>query len=262
MQIDYNKYKRVFAFGCSFTNYVYPTWADIIINEMPEVESYNFGKAGAGNHFIACKIAEANTRFKFTDTDLVMVMYTTAFREDRFIDGEWVTNGNIYNQGFYDKNFVKNYVDPLGCVVRDLAMIELSKRYLEMLPCDTFLLRAAPIEHEVSSLLDENMIEIIDVYKDMYNDFPPTLQEAMFPNGWVGTLLRGQPGNTFLDSHPLPIDYYNYLVKLGVNITDKEYAEKSTEKAYQAKPDNSDWEEYFPEIANRSNLSNKAMFFK
>jgi hypothetical protein len=66
----------------------------------------------------------------------------------------------------------------------------------------------------------------------------------------------------FLDSHPLPIDYYNYLVKLGVNLTDKEYAEKSTERAFQAKPDNSDWEEYFPEMATRNNLSERLMFFK
>lgn len=262
MQIDYNKYKRVFAFGCSFTSYVYPTWADIIMNEMPDVESYNFGKAGGGNHFIACRIAEANTRFKFTETDLVMVMYTTAFREDRFMDGGWRTYGNIYNQGYYDKNFVKNYVDPTGCVVRDLALMELSRRYLEMLPCDTFLLRASPLEHEVLELLDEEITKVIDVYKDMYHNFPPTLQETMFPNGWVGTIERGTPGNMHLDGHPLPIDYYNYLVKLGVNVTDKEYAEKSTEKAFQAKPDNSDWGEYFPEVHDRNKKSDWSMFFK
>lgn len=262
MIIDYNKYKRVFAFGCSFTNYVFPTWADIIINEMPNSESHNFGRAGAGNHYIACSIAEANTRFKFNETDLVMVMYTTAFREDRYIDGRWRTNGNIYNQQFYDKNFVKKYVDPVGCVVRDLALIEMSRRYVEMLPCDTFLLRSSPLEHEAADLLDSNMSNVIDVYKDMYTDFPPTIQETMFPQGWVGKIERGTPGNMFLDSHPLPIDYYNYLIKLGVNLTDKEYAEKSTEMAFQAKPDNSDWEELFPEMATRNNLSEQLMFFK
>lgn len=262
MYIDFNKYKRVFAFGCSFTSYVYPTWADIIMNEMPNAESYNFGQAGGGNQFIACRIAEAHTRFKFNETDLVMVMYSTAFREDRFIDGKWRTNGNIYNQGYYDKNFVKNYVDPAGCVVRDLAMMELSRRYLEMLPCDTFLLRAAPIENENNSLLDEEITKIIDVYKDMYTDFPLTLQELMFPGGWVATIERGTPGNTFMDCHPLPIDYYNYLVKLGVNVSDKEYAEKSTEKAFLAKPDNSDWEIHFPEIADRNKKSDWSMFFK
>ena len=51
MHIDFNKYKRVFAFGCSFTNYIYPTWADLIMHEMPSAECYNFGKAGGGqNH--------------------------------------------------------------------------------------------------------------------------------------------------------------------------------------------------------------------
>lgn len=262
MHIDFNKYKRAFAFGCSFTNYVYPTWADIIMNEMPNVESYNFGQAGGGNHFIACRIAEANTRFKFNETDLVMVMYSTAFREDRFLNGRWKTNGNIYNQGFYDKNFVKNYVDPLGCVVRDLALMEMSRRYLEMLPCGTLMLRAAPMEHEVSDLLDDDMLKAIDVYKDVYYDFPPTLQESMFPNGWVSTMEKGTPGNMHMDQHPLPIDYYNYLEKIGINVSHREYAVRSTEKAFLAKSDNSDWETFFPEVAKRNNLSDRKMFFK
>jgi len=261
MQIDFNKYKRVFAFGCSFTNYVYPTWADLIMHEMPNSETYNFGRSGGGNHYIACTIAEANTRFKFTDTDLVMVMYTTAFREDRWIEGKWQTNGNVYNQGYYDKNFVKNYVDPTGCIVRDLALIEMSKKYLELLPCDTLFLRGAPLEYEVSSLMNDTMTEVIDVYKDLYNSFPPTMQETMFPNGWVGTIWRGfDPNQLHLDSHPLPIDYHNYLVKIGVNLTDREYAEKATEKAYTAKPDYSDWEEIFPDVAERVNRSARIMF--
>lgn len=260
MYLDFNKYKRVFAFGCSFTNYVYPTWADIIMNEMPNTESYNFGKAGGGNHFIACRIAEAHTRFKFTDTDLVMVMYSTAFREDRYIDGKWQTNGNIFNQEYYDKNFVKNYVDPVGCVVRDLALIEMSKRYLTLLPCDTFFLRACALEEEMAHLFDDDSKRVVELYKDVYHDFPPTLKDTMFSDGWKGTIPRGTGEKLHYDPHPLPIDYYNYLVKIGVNVSDREYALTSTEKAYKAKPDNSDWPMYFPEVSDRSDRSDNNIF--
>jgi hypothetical protein len=260
MYIDFNKYKRVFAFGCSFTNYVYPTWADLIMHEMPSAECYNFGRSGAGNHFIACAIAEAHTRFNFDENDLVLVMYSTAFREDRYIDESWKTFGNIYNQQYYDKHFVKNYVDPVGCVVRDMALMEMSKRYLDMLPCDTLALRASPVEQEMADLLDDKMSNVLDLYKNMYYSFPPTLQETMFPDGWLPTMERGTPDNLHVDQHPLPIDYYNYLVKLGINVTDKEYAEESTRKAYLTNPDCSDWEVYFPDTAEIANKSMRIMF--
>lgn len=259
--MEFKKYKRVFAFGCSFTSYIYPTWADIMMYEMPDAEKFNFGKSGAGNHMIACRIAEANTRYKFTDTDLVMVMYTTAFREDRHINGNWQAYGNVYHQDFYDKNFVKNYVDPVGCVVRDLALIELSKRYLEMLPCDTFFLRASSLEEEMADLFDDNMASVIELYKDVYNDFPPTLKDTMFPNGWKPTVVRGTPGNQHHDCHPMPIDYYDYLIKIGVNLSnDRSTAEEFTRKAYESNPDYSDWDIFFPDVGDRLNMSMRTLF--
>ena len=48
--LDPKKYKRFFAFGCSFTNYYWPTWADIIGQDSNFYE--NWAQPGAGNHFI------------------------------------------------------------------------------------------------------------------------------------------------------------------------------------------------------------------
>jgi hypothetical protein len=67
MNVDFTKYKRFFAFGCSFTCYIWPTWADVVSKEMPQAKFYNLGKTGAGNLCISSKVAEANNRFKFTD---------------------------------------------------------------------------------------------------------------------------------------------------------------------------------------------------
>ena len=44
--------KRIFTFGCSFTNYLWSTWANILGYEFREAEFYNFGKSGAGNQYI------------------------------------------------------------------------------------------------------------------------------------------------------------------------------------------------------------------
>ena len=82
---DFSKFKRFFAFGCSFTNYAWPTWANILHQEM-DAEFFNLGRRGSGNLFTACRISEANNRFKFCDTDLVIVMFISEVREDRYID--------------------------------------------------------------------------------------------------------------------------------------------------------------------------------
>ena len=49
---EFKKYKRVFAFGCSFTCYRWPTWADLIGKQCEGAEFRNYGKSGAGNLFI------------------------------------------------------------------------------------------------------------------------------------------------------------------------------------------------------------------
>ena len=97
---DWTKYKRLFAFGCSFTQHIYPTWADVIYRSMsPDVEFFNFGKSGGGNIFIANRLTEANRKYKFNETDLIIVMWTTYCRFDFYKSEEgWVTSGNIYSQ--------------------------------------------------------------------------------------------------------------------------------------------------------------------
>lgn len=230
MFFDWGKYKRIFAFGCSFTNYAYPTWADIIANEAG-CKFYNFGKPGMGNLAISSRIAEANKRFTFTDTDLIMVMYSTAFREDRWINGFWETHGNIFNyhheHAFYSGDFVKKYVDPAGCIIRDLSMIELSTQYIKSMPCDTLILKSAPLEVEADYMLDDHPLKSIarmafSLYSELWESMPPSLQETMFPDGWkIGTEMINEDGKVFADHHPTTIDYYNYLIKLGINLSDK-----------------------------------------
>ena len=44
------KFKRAFVFGCSFTQYYWPTWADILGREFNKFE--NWGQCGGGNQFI------------------------------------------------------------------------------------------------------------------------------------------------------------------------------------------------------------------
>lgn len=214
MKIEWSKYKRFFAFGCSFTHYIWPTWANIIANEMPDAEFFNLGKSGGGNLLISAKIVEANNRFKFNETDLVMVMYSTYTREDRWVDGKWIGHGNIFNQDIYSKEWVKEFADDKGYLIRDLALIDMSTAYLKSLPCTSFGMLSVPptIGVETSPRTTTIVADVQDVYTDMLKTLPPSMLELEFDNDW-------QSDTKFPDGHPSTIRYFNYLKKLEFNLS-------------------------------------------
>ena len=86
---DLSKYKRLFTIGCSFTEYFYPTWANILSKSMPDAEFFNLGLCGTSNPFIANRLVEANLKFKLCETDLVIIMWTTTCRETHYVRGRW-----------------------------------------------------------------------------------------------------------------------------------------------------------------------------
>lgn len=250
--MNFSKYKRVFAFGCSFTNYVYPTWANLLFHESVNAKCYNFGKPGMGNLAISSRIAEANTRFKFNEDDLVIVMYTTMFREDRWLHEQWQSHGNVYNQPFYDQNFVKKYVDPIGCMIRDLSVVELSSSYVRNTPCDSLFLKSSDLKDECDFVEEDNPIvyrKLIDLYSPLWDGFPKSLKETLFPNGWVTRSVKKSQGQVVNDSHPITTDYYHYLTSIGVDLSERTYQYAlEADRKLNLYEDYNEWVNYFPEV--------------
>lgn len=223
--IDYTKYKRFFTFGCSFTSYIWPTWADIMSKEMPDAEFYNLGKSGAGNLCISSRVAEANNRFKFTDTDLVMVMFSSYTREDRWVEKEWLTYGSVYVNKVYSGDWVKKFADERGYLIRDASLIDLTTRYLKALPCDSICMMSVPFSTDADTPNTNSVVpnDILKVYRDTFNKMSPSLYEL--------ELLGWDTGYKFNDGHPSPVKYYNYLEKIGMKFSEstKQYALDSTQ---------------------------------
>lgn len=240
MNINWSTYKRFFSFGCSFTSYIWPTWANVVSKEMPDAEFFNLGNSGSGNLQISARIAEANNRFKFTDTDLVMVMFSTYCREDRWVDhGEhpfigWVSCGNIFNNEIYSKDWVKKFADERGYLIRDAALIDMTTNYLETLPCKSFAMLSVPFvmgseECDTRSIIPKDITEI---YANTLSKFKPSMYEIEL-KGW-------QTDYSFSDGHPTTMKYYNYLEKLGFNLSPntKKYAEDATKIIKESKSRN------------------------
>lgn len=238
MKIDLKKYKRIFAFGCSFTAYKWPTWADIIAVET-KADYYNFGMAGLGNLGIMARVTEANARYKFNDTDLVMIMWTTFSREDRWVNSGWFAQGNAWNSQ-YPKDWVKEYCDPIGHMIRDHAIINTTNKLLQQSNCGTLLLRSVPFKYTDAGKVED--IEIIrtlsTLYQVEYDNMPMSLYDFV-GRDWSRdpVYYTGQDNQEQTDPHPKPITYYDYLEACGLEFskTTNDYATVTTTALAQCK---------------------------
>lgn len=228
--INFSKYKRFFAFGCSFTGYIWPTWADVLSHEMPNAKFYNMGVCGAGNLMISARITEANLKFKFNEDDLVIVLWSTFCREDRYFHGMWSTPGNIFTQQTYNEAFVKKFCDPKGYLIRDLTIMTMATEYLKSLPCDNIRLMSVPYNYQNEN--DSSVIPIIQSFSDLTSSTPPSMLDlelqGVFENGH--TYFHKSMNQEFGDYHPNPLRYRGYLEKLKFPLTEISniFATKST----------------------------------
>lgn len=115
------KYDRIFIFGCSWTNYKWPTWADII-RYSTDTPVENWGLEGIGNVAILHRMVECDLKNKFTDRDLILVQWSTWTREDRYFD-KWSQGGCVFNHGFYEKKFVDRYWSWNNDVIKNATAI-------------------------------------------------------------------------------------------------------------------------------------------
>lgn len=123
---------RLFTFGCSFTNYIWPTWADIISQDYDYYE--NWGQIGGGNKYIYFSLIECHQRNTITDNDTVIIMWSSQAREDRFIKGEWYTPGAVYYSE-YSEEFIKEYTDTTGYLLDTVTYIQGSYHLLDSIGC-------------------------------------------------------------------------------------------------------------------------------
>jgi hypothetical protein len=221
MKINLKKYKRIFAFGCSFTAYKWPTWADIIAVET-KADYYNHAMAGMGNLGIMARVTEANARYKFNDTDLVMIMWTTFSREDRWVNGGWFAQGNAWNSQ-YPKDWVKEYCDPTGHMIRDHAIISITNKLLQQSNCGTLLLRSVPFKYTDFGKVDDIEITrtLSTLYQKEYDNMPMSLYDFVGrrwdcdPVPYIGP--NGEMNN---DPHPKPTTYLKFLESAGLEFSD------------------------------------------
>lgn len=213
--------KRVFTFGCSFTEYHWMTWPEVIAFDL-NVPLYNFAKSGAGNQYIANKLTQAHAKYKITKDDLVIVSWTNVCREDRWVRNQWITPGNIFSQGEYDDKFLAKFVDPLGMLIRDLSTISLVKNLLENINCQYHFLSMVEIAKQPDQGGTNNWTggdssvfsEVTSLYKNELDSILPSFYKVLWNNDIHKYKFAREDvlfENMFSDGHPLPDEQLKYL---------------------------------------------------
>lgn len=213
--IEY-KPKRLFAFGCSFTNYFWPTWAQIVAYDL-NIPLYNYGRSGSGNQYIFNHIMQADNYYKFDENDLIMVCWTNVMREDRWFNGDWQTPGNIFTQTTYPKEFVDAYANETFSCLRDFAYVKVIYEFLKAKNCQFHYLKMMDFEEicQWSKVKGSPNPKIYLQYREYLNYSQPSFYKIL----WHDNLNIKYAGNKLIhhnwkDIHPTVNEHFKYIRKV------------------------------------------------
>ena len=230
---------RLFVFGCSFTKYYWPTWADIIGQEFEYYE--NWGEIGSGNLRIAHRITECVYKNQIGPNDTVFVMWSGITREDQYRNNQWHTANPDIKEHFFSNPVIDDRAD----TITNLGIVALAHNLLENVKCNwwatsmnglcTFestLLTGPSLRNVEFETLDsdtENMIEnlfdlekklifsttdvnlentlaaapdVLKVYQKIFTQLKPS-----FSSYWWKTVKDVSKRPNFGDLHPSPAEH-------------------------------------------------------
>lgn len=208
---------RVWCFGCSFTRYFYPTWADILIKEAKQRNHFgeNWGSCGKGNLYISIKIQECHARNNLGKDDWVFVCWSNYFREDVYSKKRgWHTPDFLFRQSEYKNGTANGFGSIKYYAIRDLSLIQSTSLSLKALGVNQFHFSILPMTGG-----DREINEVNSVYLPQF-DAPPMmesldlmLQEEDAKKNRIRTFPPENPSDSMEEWHPLPCEHLDYVKK-------------------------------------------------
>ena len=137
--------KRVFTYGCSVTQHIWPTWADIVLHSA-RINCYsvfNAGRSGIGNTGIKRSVIQTHEKYSITEADTLLVMWTSWLREDRLTQYDTLRNpkdvepnnyvthtrcGNVLNTPFYTDRFIRDYFNLDHYIINSISEISMVRK--------------------------------------------------------------------------------------------------------------------------------------
>jgi len=194
-------YNRFFAFGCSFTLYKWPTWADYLYAGGIADTYENWALPGGSNDFIFHSLIECDSLRGITPKDYVAIMWSQPWRiADYDNDHGWDMPGNAY---LYQPKERAKYLKEDQIHLENQSYFRATINMLQAIGCDFMLTSMERID-----------LQFEDVYltKDY---FKPSMAEFLGYTGPNETTWRETlPG----DRHPSPNEHADFAMALGLEL--------------------------------------------
>jgi len=229
--------KRLFVIGCSFTNYLWPTWADILAHDL-DITYINLGRSGAGNQYISNRIVQAHLEYKFTKDDIVIIQWSNMLREDIFLSDDWVTPGNFFTSTWFEDKFkLYKEVPVKWFILRDFFTIYTIQEFFKNKKCCFIQFKMQNFldldAHQQNSHLETEMDFLKSLY-DKYFNLDETILPSFFEILWDNNISNKGEQCTELgiiqNWHPTVSEHFKYISKV-LNHKFKSTTKVSVEKA-------------------------------
>lgn len=235
---------RLFTFGCSFTMYAWPTYADFLGYNFDHYENWAF--PGLGNRAIAERVAECHVKNNFTKDDVVIVQWSThirsdwhnftpmQFNSDSFLhvwfrqnkNIGWKTQGSIFNssnrQFIYNQHWVNTFWDEQSYIMYSLNDMLLTQGLLESTECDWRMTSIGDFSKmctDIPNATDENISDQDNIYNnEHFKIYKDVLEHKNFLEP-IGTFSWKDPSKSYeftspqgswLEVHPSHTQHLDY----------------------------------------------------
>jgi hypothetical protein len=211
----------IHAFGCSFTRYQWPTWADLLNQIEP---CTNWGRSGVGNKAIFSKVAHGIFTAKIQPGDRVIVQWTGHTRWDKWVGpGDWFQFGNVWNQTPHspiNSDFLQHLWSDDDALINSLLLIQTTARLLQQHSCAYHFV----FMNNMRSFTLETGNHKLGPYPDMldvhWQNFDRLQRSELSMIDWVKQRRHTKPGLLWErggqvsdDLHPEPWEAYTYAKK-------------------------------------------------
>ena len=230
---------RLVTYGCSFTNYYWPTWADILAENL-DVELINRGESGSGNNFQFYRLQHDIKSGLIKKDDMVRIMWCSFNRVSEIID---VDNFKYTKPTNRHPEIVENFYNNNKIIIESQKLLKDHDyefmSWTSMKDSDTNLNETIPIPQQIKNFQIDEIFEkpihppLVDVV--MGGDFSSRTDYAITffstPSILMKNLIRQSRKNNltpvqlirreakpndgryqvFFDYHPTPVMHLEYL---------------------------------------------------
>lgn len=246
--------KRLFTYGCSYTKWGYPTWADYIGVNFDEY--YNRGKGGYCNtHCFDLMIQDCYT-FKFNPETDVVLFGTTGVNRFTWFDGDlWHHHGDLDNwldggSKIKAKAFHQTMWNIHWACIRTGQAIINAKSLLSSLKIPHRIFEAVSWQHWLTNAEQINLNHYAQKKLRLAAhclDPWPSIDTYVIPYKEGGYKERWYPSvnGNFTDGHPPSYIYYDYVKEFlsdFITETTDEFYRQTIDRFYFA---------YFPKYDDR-----------